>query len=507
MTNSRNRRSISALLALLLYVLIAPHALAAAPAPLPKTKRESRYGVFFLGNRIGSSTLVETPERFRGKPALKVDSSTRIKIVALGEVEQNVDLVQYLGEDWSPVHLRFHMTSSGHTTRVEADFFPDRVECQLDAGGTKSKKTIPIPKGVSLVADPNLLGDRGLKVGEKQKLYLFEPLTLQVLPLDVEVLREEKFPLGGKTYPATVLKTVNSLTGESTSWVTQDGQLLQGDAALGIRMLREEGPVAANTQPDKTTGAYVPPVDLAVATAVKTETKLPDPRKTSYLKVRISGIPERRLILSDARQRVSPEEQEVSGGRLTGFTAVYEIGGTAPPPPLRIGEGGPNNDPRQYLKEAPYLEVKDARIQKQAREIVGKEKDAGKKAELIRAWVHGRMKADTSIGVPRSATDVLKTPRGVCRDYSVLFAALARAAGVPTRICGGTIYFRDSFYYHAWNECLVDPERDTWRAFDATLPTDFVDATHIKFAQGDATDMFQAVRVVGQLKAEILEYR
>jgi hypothetical protein len=34
-----------------------------------------------------------------------------------------------------------------------------------------------------------------------------------------------------------------------------------------------------------------------------------------------------------------------------------------------------------------------------------------------------------------------------------------------------------------------------------------VDATHIKFAQGNATDMSNAVRVVGQLKAEILEYR
>jgi hypothetical protein len=34
-----------------------------------------------------------------------------------------------------------------------------------------------------------------------------------------------------------------------------------------------------------------------------------------------------------------------------------------------------------------------------------------------------------------------------------------------------------------------------------------VDRTHIKFAQGDATDMFNAVRVVGQLKAEVLEYR
>jgi transglutaminase-like putative cysteine protease len=151
--------------------------------------------------------------------------------------------------------------------------------------------------------------------------------------------------------------------------------------------------------------------------------------------------------------------------------------------------------------------VEDARIRDRAREIVGEETDPNRKAEKIRAWVHATMKPDTSIGVPRSAVDVLTTPKGVCRDYAVLFAALARAAGLPTRVCGGIIYHKDSFYYHAWNECLIDPERGTWRAFDAVLPTDFVDATHIKFSQGDATEMFQAVRVVGHLQVDILEYR
>jgi hypothetical protein len=34
-----------------------------------------------------------------------------------------------------------------------------------------------------------------------------------------------------------------------------------------------------------------------------------------------------------------------------------------------------------------------------------------------------------------------------------------------------------------------------------------VDATHIKFAQGNATDMFNVVCVVGQLEVQILEYR
>jgi transglutaminase-like putative cysteine protease len=502
---TRDRRILSALL----WALIVPiSALAAvAQTPLPKERRETQYGIFFLGNRIGGSTVVETPESFRGKKALKVDSASKVRIAALGEVEQKVDLVQYVDEKWMPIHLRFSMSSAGHTARVVADFFPDRVECELDSQGTRSKKTIPVPKGVSLVADPDLLGDRKLKVGEKRQFHLFEPLTLQILPLDVQVLREEKLTLGGKTYQASVLKTVNSMTGEGTQWLTEDGRLLQGDSALGIRIVREEGPGGTTDQKPPEV-AYTPPVDLAVATAIKTEKKIEEPRQTRYLRVRIAGIPERRLILSDARQQVQLEKNGAAPG--ASVTAIYELhaepGGAAPKTGDKPGGRVPE-DRARYLKAVPYLEVTDPRIREQARQVVGKETDPGRKAEKIRAWIHGRMKADPTIGVPRSATDVLKTPRGVCRDYAVLFAAVARAAGVPTRICSGIVYFKGSFFYHAWNECLVDPARGQWRAFDATLPTDFVDATHIKFAQGDPTEMFHAVRVVGQLKAEILEYR
>ena len=52
-----------------------------------------------------------------------------------------------------------------------------------------------------------------------------------------------------------------------------------------------------------------------------------------------------------------------------------------------------------------------------------------------------------------------------------------------------------------------DPDPEPTLAFDATLSTDFVDATHLRFAEGDPAAMFQAVRVIGQLKAEVLEYR
>jgi hypothetical protein len=58
------------------------------------------------------------------------------------------------------------------------------------------------------------------------------------------------------------------------------------------------------------------------------------------------------------------------------------------------------------------------------------------------------------------------------------------------------------FYYHAWVESYVGE----WVAFDATLKSDFVDATHIKLAEGDATNMFEMAPVFGTLKAEIIKF-
>ena len=117
------------------------------------------------------------------------------------------------------------------------------------------------------------------------------------------------------------------------------------------------------------------------------------------------------------------------------------------------------------------------------------------------------MEKPTNVGTPRSAVEILRSRDGVCRDYATLFTAVARAAGVPTRLCSGIVYFKDAFYYHAWVECQLTPGIDGWYPFDATLDDDFVDATHVKFAQGDPADMFGAVRVVGQIQAEILDHK
>ena len=91
----------------------------------------------------------------------------------------------------------------------------------------------------------------------------------------------------------------------------------------------------------------------------------------------------------------------------------------------------------------------------------------------------------------------------MCRDYAILFGALARSSGIPTRVAAGLLYTDGAFYYHAWVECYVGK----WMPFDATLPSDFVDATHIKLAEGDATAMFGLAKVIGSLKVHVESFQ
>ena len=60
------------------------------------------------------------------------------------------------------------------------------------------------------------------------------------------------------------------------------------------------------------------------------------------------------------------------------------------------------------------------------------------------------------------------------------------------------------FLYHAWAESYVDG----WIAVDPTFNQVGVDATHIKLVEGASLiSLFQLGHVVGQLKADVIDFR
>jgi transglutaminase-like putative cysteine protease len=243
---------------------------------------------------------------------------------------------------------------------------------------------------------------------------------------------------------------------------------------------------------------YVPPPDLAVMTSVKANIDIPKPRVTRKLTVKLTGKLDPKMAISDSWQTVTWLDP-VDGASSAEFkieSKAFDMKDSVERP-ITAPEFAP------FLKSTPYLDVDSPEVKAQAAQIVGNDNSAYGAALKIRAWVSANMKPQADMGVVRPAVDILKEKSGVCRDYAVLFASLSRASGVPCKVIAGLVYIDGGFYYHAWNECYVG----RWVAFDSTLGRDYCDATHIKLAEGEATNMFDLATVFGSLKADIINFR
>jgi transglutaminase-like putative cysteine protease len=122
--------------------------------------------------------------------------------------------------------------------------------------------------------------------------------------------------------------------------------------------------------------------------------------------------------------------------------------------------------------------------------------------DKIMIWVYENLEKRPTVSIP-SAVQVLEMKVGDCNEHSVLTAALLRAAGVPTRLAVGVLYFEDRFYYHAW----VEAYWGKWLAFDPVLGQSPADATHIRFMTGGLSRQVEMVRVIGRLEVQILEVK
>ncbi len=468
--------------------------------------KESWTGMYMNGKKIGYTNSITESSVYQGKPCMKITSRSVTKIELFGQsVSQNVDFTLFTDSGYNPIHQEFKMESNGSTLGFTADYLPERIRCVVQAGGGETVKEVPIPQGAKLVGDTSMVTQgKQVQVGSKNTFYFLSPLTVSLDKITTEVKGLDKVRLNGTAYDAYRILVTTSF-GSSNTWETTDGEVLKGELPLGMAMFRETRETAINLKSSIPSflvagSASVPTAnsnkitgDIALATAIMVDKPIQKPRTAKLLTVTLKGIDDESRIISDDRQNA---KRDAFGGysytvKATRFDAAKSV-------TLPIAE----KTVQPFLHRAAYLETDDPQIMERAQQLRGDETNAYKVATIIRQWVHSTMKPDFTIGVPRSCVSLYKDPKGVCRDYATLFAGVARAAGIPTRVVGGIIYDdqKNRFFYHAWVECWVG----RWVALDPTLPTDFVDATHIKFAQGDVTEMYNVGNIVGRIKLKVV---
>jgi len=112
-----------------------------------------------------------------------------------------------------------------------------------------------------------------------------------------------------------------------------------------------------------------------------------------------------------------------------------------------------------YLHDEWKIVVNNPAIESRSAALVGEEKDVYTILYSIYHWVvdNVRYPANPRLGDPASSVDTLTSKVGDCDDQSILFCALARAAGIPAWLQLGALYdpADGSWNGHGWIQTYV----------------------------------------------------
>ncbi len=154
-----------------------------------------------------------------------------------------------------------------------------------------------------------------------------------------------------------------------------------------------------------------------------------------------------------------------------------------------------------YLEPDEFAQSDNPRIEKLANEIIKDKKSNLEKARATMYWVYTNLQKKPTVSVP-NAIEVLDMGYGDCNEHSILYAALARAAGIPTDIVVGLIYQDGRYYYHAWNASYINGK---WIWIDPTFGQFPASVGHLMLQRGSIDKQAEIMGVVGKLQVKVLK--
>jgi hypothetical protein len=457
--------------------------------------QETYIGLFMQGNKIGYQSYLQSDDVLDGKPVKRGESRNIIDAALLGSAMQmEIFSTSWIDAAGKPLKMRFVTTSAGRTQTLEAVFKGRQIMVDVDNGGSKTKKTLDVPQDGEVVDDPlTPILSGGKTAGKKKIFYILDPTTASLVKNELEVKGPVQIAVKGKKVSATCV-VIHDPRMDMTLYLSSKGDLIKAEAAMGIEMIpiTKEEALGKSAPAKPNSKAYKPPVDLAVATSIKTNKPIKDPGKLGFLKMKISG--------RDLSKAPSDIHQSWTG-KGTVWTVTVHPPKLAESAGLSIAEAGRSKP--EWLKPDLHIPSDTDEFKTLAKEIVGTETNSKKAALKIKGYVQRSMSPNAGIAMLRDASEVLKTKEGVCRDYAILTVTLMRSAGIPSRLASGLVNWDGNFYYHAWAE-IWDGKR--WLGMDSTTPDAQISASHVKLSDGNVDKAFNFT-FLSKVKIEVLEAR
>lgn len=333
--------------------------------------------------------------------------------------------------------------------------------------------------------------------------YLFKPLLKRKFKQAGQVIVEEDgevrdFSLRVLNKTADGQFVVENQVAEivSREWVSKDGVTLKTKVErLGAEFIKTTRAQALRLEKTE---------DIFTAARLLSHAQLPRGDQIANLKIRMSGKSGRPpKVPKDRRQRILKSNKK----RIELHIKISTL-------PLRPWKLPIKTKRMQaFLVETPYESLTDARLIKQARALLKKHGNAWTAAKSINEFVHGHIQNKSLAHAFSTASEAFAAREGDCTEHAVLFSALAKIVGLPTKLVTGLVYVggpEGVFGYHQWVEVWLG---DRWVAMDPTFGQNVADPTHIKFTEGlsDAEGLRKAgvaaAELFGDIKIEVLSFQ
>ncbi|MDJ0818105.1 MAG: transglutaminase-like domain-containing protein [Desulfobacterales bacterium] len=411
----------------------------------------------------------------------RLQETVLMRINTMGMV-QNVNLKTSgrLNPDFSLVDFDFNIKSGRFSFNVNGSVEDDMLTVRTTSAGTSRKANIPLKaKPYLLPAVTAAVSSAKLETGTKYTFDIFDPATMGQTPVIVEVLGRENLTIMGAVHPATKI-ALNFKGTAQQAWIGEQGDILREEGILGIQL---EKTTRKDALRDLTVAASA---DLTQTASVASNIQLADLEQLGMLQVELSGVPAENVQLSGGRQTFK--------GRV--LTITREILADLPP---EIRERDLANLEKIFLKPGPFIQSDHEKIRTLSQEITGNAATPLEKVRRLSSWVFENIDKRPVLSLP-DALSTLENRVGDCNEHAVLFAALARAAGIPCRLEAGLMYLKGRFYYHAWN--LVYLGR--WITVDSVYNQIPADVSHIRFVTGSPDRQLDLMGVIGKLKLQII---
>jgi hypothetical protein len=449
-----------------------------------KAQGRYAYGLYITGKKVGWIIEELKLGKHAGKVVLKSSTESYMATTFDGEksVKEEKTVISYeLDGEGTILHAEVKKKEDGKEIVSQVIRQGKLLRITTKQGGRTLTRNVDLPRDTlahQRKLEAWLTGKP--KAGERFTKYSVSWDEADIDQKEIYSYRSQKSILWGgvKTTVCSVEVDVNG--GKLKAEVLRDGRPVTGVLG-GLLSVRLEKEAVAK----KLDGGSV---DLMTASSIVVDRDIGRARNVDALTLEVAGLGDFK-IPSSHRQVLEEGKESVTLKLRRDF---------------RLKKGAPlsKEERTRWMKTSPRLQCDHETVKGQAKKIVGDEKDSLKAAKLIEAWVYKNLKKSYSDNAD-TALEVLDHKAGDCTEHSLLFVALARAAGIPAREVGGVAYVKASkplFGWHAWAEVH---DGHQWVSIDPTWNQVYVDGTHIKLSEG-SRDLAWA-NVAGKLKFKVVK--